>query len=50
MGSQVGATKEGLSAAKAADLFIPVPPLPEQRRIADRTAELLNLVGGLRPS
>ena len=34
MTDQVGATKEGLSATKAANMFIPLPPLAEQRRIA----------------
>ena len=50
MVGQVGATKEGLSAAKAADLLIPLPPLAEQRRIVDRVNELMPLVeeyGGL---
>ena len=35
MGSQVGATKEGLSAAKASSLLVPVPPLAEQSRIVE---------------
>ena len=47
---QVGATKEGLSATKAAGLLIPLPPLAEQRRIVERVNELMPLVeeyGGL---
>ena len=44
MVGQVGATKEGLSAAKAADLLIPLPPLAEQRRIVGRVGELMPLV------
>ena len=50
MVGQVGATKEGLSASKAANLFIPLPPLAEQRRIVERLNELMPLVeeyGGL---
>ena len=50
MVGQVGATKEGLSATKAADLLIPLPPLAEQRRIVGRVNELMPLVeeyGGL---
>ena len=41
---QVGATKEGLSATKAANLLIPLPPLPEQHRIVERVGELTPLV------
>ena len=41
---QVGATKEGLSATKAANLLVPLPPLPEQRRIVERVGELMPLV------
>ena len=33
MDMQVGATKEGLSAQKAAQLLIPIPPIKEQHRI-----------------
>ena len=44
MVGQVGATKEGLSASKAANLFIPLPPLAEQRRIVERVNELMPLV------
>ncbi len=46
MGAQVGATKEGLSAAKAMDLLIPLPPLAEQRRIVERAGELMPLIDG----
>ena len=41
---QVGATKEGLSATKAANLLVPLPPLAEQRLIVDRVNELMPLV------
>ena len=41
MGSQVGATKEGLSAAKASSLLVPVPPLAEQSRIVERLDSVL---------
>ena len=41
---QVGATKEGLSATKAANLLVPLPPLPEQHRIVERVGELTPLV------
>ena len=44
MSQQVGATKEGLSAAKAMRILIPLPPLAEQRRIAERVSELMPLV------
>ena len=44
MTDQVGATKEGLSAAKAANLLVPIPPLAEQRRIVERMGELMPLV------
>ena len=44
MVGQVGATKEGLSATKAAGLLIPLPPLAEQRRIVERVNELMPLV------
>ena len=50
MVGQVGATKEGLSATKAAGLLIPLPPLAEQRRIVERVNQLMPLVeeyGGL---
>ena len=33
MDMQVGATKEGLSAQKAAQLLMPIPPIKEQHRI-----------------
>lgn len=33
MACQVGSTKEGLSATRAANLILPVPPLEEQQRI-----------------
>ena len=44
MVGQVGATKEGLSATKAAGLLLPLPPLAEQRRIVERVNELMPLV------
>ena len=44
MADQVGATKEGLSATKAAGLLIPFPPLAEQRRIVGRVEELMPIV------
>ena len=44
MEQQVGATKEGLSAAKASNLLIPLPPLYEQTRIRDRVDEVLGCV------
>ena len=44
MADQVGATKEGLSATKAAKLIVPLPPLAEQRRIVERVSRLAPLV------
>ena len=44
MSSQVGATKEGLSATSASRLLIPLPPLAEQRRIVAKVEELMPLV------
>ena len=44
MADQVGATKEGLSAAKAANLLALIPPLAEQRRIVERAEELSALI------
>ena len=44
MADQVGATKEGLSAAKAANLLAPIPPLAEQRRIVEQAEELSALI------
>jgi len=41
MNVQVGATKEGLSAAKASDLLIPIAPYLEQERIVDRVEDLM---------
>lgn len=47
MAMQVGATKEGLSAAKASELLLPIPPFAEQRRIVERVDYLLSLVTNL---
>ena len=44
MAGQVGATKEGLSATKAAHLLIPLPPLAEQRRIVDVVDRLFKIL------
>ena len=44
MVGQVGATKEGLSASKAAELLVPFPPLVEQRRIVDVVDRLFKLL------
>ena len=44
MSQQVGATKEGLSATKAMNLLLPIPPLAEQRRIVEKVDELMPLV------
>ena len=44
MVGQVGATKEGLSAAKAAELLVPFPPLAEQHRIVDVIDRLFKLL------
>lgn len=41
MEQQVGATKEGLSATKAGNLLIPLPPLREQKHICDRIEQIL---------
>ncbi len=40
MKQQVGGTKEGLSAAKATELLIPLPPLAEQKRIIEQIEAL----------
>jgi len=40
MDMQVGATKEGLSAQKAAQLLIPIPPVKEQHRIITALSSL----------
>jgi len=39
MGAQVGGTKEGLSAERAKELQIPLPPLAEQQRIVEKIQE-----------
>ena len=39
MGAQVGGTKEGLSAERAKELQIPLPPLTEQQRIVEKIQE-----------
>ena len=44
MVGQVGATKEGLSATKAAELLVPLPPLAEQHRIVDVVDRLFKLL------
>ena len=44
MAGQVGATKEGLSATKASNLIVPVPPLAEQYRVVERVNRLMPLV------
>ena len=44
MAGQVGATKEGLSATKASNLIVPVPPLAEQYRIVEHINQLMPLV------
>ena len=44
MVGQVGATKEGLSATKASNLIVPVPPLAEQYRVVERVNQLMPLV------
>ena len=44
MVGQVGATKEGLSASKAAELLVPFPPLVEQHRIVDVVDRLFKLL------
>lgn len=41
MSVQVGGTKEGLSASKAKDLLIPLPPLTEQKRIVTKLQEVM---------
>ena len=45
MDVQVGATKEGLSASKAGELLIPIPPLAEQRRIVEKVDQIMKLIG-----
>ena len=44
MAGQVGATKEGLSATKASNLIVPLPPMAEQHRIVERINQLMPLV------
>ena len=44
MVGQVGATKEGLSASKAAELLVPFPPLVEQHRIVDVVDRVFKLL------
>ena len=44
---QVGATKEGLSAEKAKNLIIPLPPLDEQLRIVEKVNELTTELNSL---
>jgi type I restriction enzyme S subunit len=44
MSSQVGATKEGLSATKASELLIPIPPLAEQPKIVAQVGASLKMV------
>lgn len=41
MDVQVGGTKEGLSASKAKELMIPLPPLAEQQRIVAKLQEVM---------
>jgi len=49
MDEQVGATKEGLSAEKAARFILPIPPLGEQRRILAKINSIQPLIDGLSP-
>ena len=47
MDVQVGGTKEGLSASKAKELMIPLPPLAEQQRIVRKLKEVLAQIDSL---
>lgn len=41
MEQQIGSTKEGLSAGRAGNLLVPIPPLAEQQRIVERVDDLM---------